>query len=108
MKHYRQGDLLIEQKRKGSVPATAKKTTDPVLAYGEITGHSHRVVNFDACEMFVDESGDIFITSEESVVIAHNEHADITLPPGTHCITRQREYDALAEDRAKRERQVAD
>ena len=51
----RQGDLLFE--RCDSIPAGLKKVQNGVLAYGEVTGHSHQVADLSTCDVFVDEEG---------------------------------------------------
>ena len=105
----RQGDLLW---KKVSAPDRSKpsfKRFDGVFAYGEVTGHSHRVISPSLQEMdsYIDEKGDIYVLSRnEDIKIGHDEHDTVTLPKGDwYCLTRQREYDPVAENR---ERQVAD
>lgn len=101
----RQGDVWME--RVDRIPEKAKKqNSGPViLAHGEVTGHSHRVLNWEDVTSYVDENGDIFISSTKDIEVVHDEHGPITLPPGEYCVTRQREYDAFAE---RKERQVLD
>jgi hypothetical protein len=102
-KQYRQGDVFFQEIDK--LPDGVEVTNNPILAYGEVTGHSHRVCNADACQMFVDKSGNVYIVSTGEVNIGHEEHGPVTLPPGIHVVTRQREYDPIE---AARERRVAD
>jgi len=101
----RQGDLLFvnvstsnfEQGKKKSKPY---KTN--ILAYGEVTGHCHKITTpIDDAKMFVTEDGDILISSDKDVVIGHDEHGSITLPPGEYHMTRQREYDWATEETNK-------
>ena len=97
---YRQGDIWFEQisdfatRVKGTKPYTS-----PILAYGEVTGHCHKVnTSMDGVQMFVDKDGDIFIQTKADVSIGHDEHGVITLPgPGEYCISHQREYDWATE-----------
>ena len=102
----RQGDIFFRQVEN---PRGNKKLETPVLAYGEVTGHSHKIMTPALAEMesFVDENGDIYMMSpNQQIVIGHDEHNNITLPAGQwFCVTRQREYDPLAENR---QRQVRD
>jgi hypothetical protein len=108
MKNFqaRQGDIWFESKNPSG---QLKKKTDNILAYGEVTGHAHKVMSpsMDELESVVDEQGDIFLFSKEkAITIGHDEHDQIVLPAGQwNCITRQREYDPLA---AAKERQVKD
>ena len=102
----RQGDIYIRSVKK--LPEGLKPRNSAVLAYGEDTGHAHRITSppMDQLEMMSDEKGDIYIMSKtEEIVAGHDEHDEITLPAGQwFCISRQREYDPLLES----QRVVAD
>ena len=104
----RQGDIFF--KVVDQLPQREmKKKSDNILAYGEVTGHSHQVISpsISEMEMQVDTNGDIYVLSEhEDIKIGHDEHNVVTLPKGKWiCISRQREYDPLA---IEKERKVAD
>lgn len=91
MKIYRQGDVLI--KRIKAVPQpTAKVRESGILAFGEVTGHCHKVENLNQAEVL--ECGkDMYLrVSDGGVRIVHDEHNPITLPAGDYQITIQREY----------------
>ena len=102
----RQGDIFFE---KVASPKGKKKEISPILAYGEVTGHAHRIMSppMDKLESYVDEDGDIYVLSKTAPIeIGHEEHGQVTLPANEWlCITRQREYDPAA---AIKERQVRD
>ncbi len=102
----RQGDLFFRSVSK-LPPKGLKKKADAILAYGEVTGHSHQVTTPIAdCEAYVDEQGDNYIRSDNPINVGHDEHNTIVLPAGQWiCVSRQREYDPLA---ANRERRVLD
>lgn len=95
----RQGDIFFRSVAK--LPSGLKKRESNVLAYGEVTGHAHKIItpSMDNLEMMSDEKGDIFVMSpKEQIVVGHDEHDQITLPAGEwFCISRQREYDPLSE-----------
>lgn len=105
----RQGDIFFEAVSKKPVLKKARQLTTNVLAYGEVTGHSHQIFSPALSELdtMVDENGDIFVYSKDKpITISHDEHGSIELPAGQwFSITRQREYDPVAE---MRERKVAD
>ncbi len=105
----RQGDIFFKTVRKEQLPQKLKKKTDNILAYGEVTGHSHKIMSPSISEMesFVDENGDIYVLSANSEIrIGHDEHDVIVLPQNEWvCVSRQREYDPLA---VEKERRVAD
>lgn len=107
---FRQGDVLIE--RIDNLPQEAKLAAVPrdngriVLAYGEVTGHAHAITQSKAV-MFMD-TGSLpggadalgsrrFLDIKEETVLAHEEHAPITLPPGLYEVIRQREFDPAQE-----------
>jgi hypothetical protein len=100
---FRQGDIYIESVR--CLPVGATKQFSTVLADGELTGHSHRILDFRTAsvfhlgvEMFVD------VTADRAEVV-HEEHATIALNRGVYRVWRQREYDPAL---TFRQRYVAD
>lgn len=91
MKLYRQGDVLI--RRISRLPKQkATKRESGILAYGEVTGHAHKVEQLEKAEVL--ECGkDLYLrVSEDGVRIVHDEHAPIALPQGNYAVTIQREY----------------
>jgi hypothetical protein len=109
MKNFqaRQGDIFFRSISKLPEKANLNKKTDAILAYGEVTGHSHSVTTpISDCESYVDENGDIYIRSDKEMNVGHDEHNTIILPANEWiCVTRQREYSPLE---AERERKVRD
>jgi len=102
----RQGDIFFRVVKKPAGLAKLKPLGSKILAFGEVTGHSHQITSANEVGSFVDEKGDIYLFSAEETVVGHDEHSNITLPKGSWvCVTRQREYDPLA---AEKERKVAD
>jgi hypothetical protein len=90
----RQGDVLIT--RVDSIPADAKpKKKDKgmvILAYGEVTGHAHRIERSDIAELHdADRQGTFLVLAEDTAVV-HEEHSRLDLPAGTYRIEIQREY----------------
>lgn len=98
MKLYRQGDVLFKQI--AELPqGKQKKRKDGAVAYGEVTGHSHRlaVADQEVAEVLEIGNGVYVHVSEAGVCIGgatfvHEEHGPITLPPGGYEISIQREY----------------
>jgi hypothetical protein len=87
---WRHGDVLIAAA--DSIPSEARKRPNLTLAYGEITGHSHRVKESGAAELW--ESGGILFLKvvNENATLIHEEHNPIVLPRGLYRVWRQREY----------------
>jgi hypothetical protein len=105
----RQGDIFFRAVASKPTGKTIKPYTSNILAYGEVTGHSHRIVEpaIEEMEMVTDQQGDIFVLSpHEDIKIWHDEHNIVTLPKNQWiCVSRQREYDPLS---VERQRRVAD
>lgn len=89
-----QGDLLF-------IPvATLPRTTRPatpehgryILARGEATGHHHSVLAVPAVRAVVRDDV-MYLAVEELTEVQHQEHAPVTLEPGSWEVRRQREYD---------------
>lgn len=96
---YRQGDVLFT--RVARLPkGDRKKRQNATVAYGEVTGHSHRLAVEDqvAAEVLEIGAGLYVHVSEAGVRIAggctfvHEEHGPVTLPPGNYRVEIQREY----------------
>jgi hypothetical protein len=93
---YRQGDVLLMPC--GAIPRSAHEETAEdgrvVLAHGERTGHAH-IMPADRVSYFRDDgNGQAFlrVDSEEPVALTHEEHAPLTVQPGTYRVVLQREY----------------
>ena len=90
--------------------------TKAILAFGEVTGHTHRVEMSEMLEEagvtlhmgLGDEAGkdvpNAFQVNNESVELQHEEHDTITLPPGNYVVHIVREYNPIT----RRAQYVAD
>jgi hypothetical protein len=75
---------------------------DVILAYGEVTGHMHKLSG--TAEVYRDAEASYF--RGEHVSVVHDEHDKVSFPKNAWIkVIRQREYDPLA---AEKERKVAD
>jgi len=106
---YRHGDILL--KRVSKMPDNGKliKRAEPIVEYGEVTGHSHRLIG--EVEVYAEqESGQTanYVVVPETAVkpakLVHEEHDTIELAPGVYEVTRQREYNPYSREA----RRVAD
>lgn len=87
---YRHGDVLL--KRVASLPHGAQRREGATLAYGEVTGHSHRIEQLDAVQLWV-QGSEMFLEIKEAIAtLVHEEHRAIELPQGFYRVWRQREY----------------
>lgn len=94
----RQGDILVVQTT-DQVPADAKpRPRDDsgrvVLAYGEVTGHAHAILDPDVELLSIGDEVEMWlkVNRKEGATLVHEEHASIHLPQGIHRVVRQREY----------------
>lgn len=102
----RQGDVLLL--RVDSLPKGAKDTTPDghvILAYGEVTGHAHRIAQTKAAPMVRvwDAGAERFIQVLEATALTHEEHTAVELKAGA--IYRQIHQ---VEERGKEVQRVAD
>ena len=98
------GDVIVT---KSSLPDDFESMPiikDACLAYGEATGHMHKLVSgdFELRECPKTKSRHLRVVTE--AFLKHQEHSPIVLPPGGYRIGIQREYDPFV----KLIRKVAD
>ena len=117
MKIYRQGDVLLMRVTNVMLGAAIPRDGGRVvLAYGEVTGHAHALLEPEAelYELAEDHTADgdatwaradriLRVTGKAAVALRHEEHAPISLRPGTYRVRIQREFDP-----STMSRQVAD
>jgi hypothetical protein len=92
---YRHGDVLIA--RVVTLPDGVQKREGVTLAYGEITGHSHRIRQTNAAQLWLQDKGvqgsEMFLEITASrATLVHEEHQAIELPRGVYRVWKQREY----------------
>ena len=77
-----------------AIPSHAKRRPAPILAWGEATGHSHRIADGKTAEVYeADANGVGFLrVTADAALLVHDEHKAITLPRGTYRFWQQREY----------------
>jgi len=92
---YRQGDVLLVRVD-AEVPDNAKAVERDkgrvILAYGEVTGHAHAILEKEVSLWEVDTEGRLLVIGEEEVALVHEEHDTIKVPKGTYKVVQQREY----------------
>jgi hypothetical protein len=87
---WRHGDVLIA--KIDSLPADMKRREDGVLAYGEITGHAHRLQVPESAELW-ELDGVLYMKVVAPVAtVVHEEHKPIMIPEGLYRVWQQREY----------------
>jgi hypothetical protein len=99
----RQGDVLLlrlsEEEQEIGEPEILKDRDqgDIILAYGEVTGHAHRISaeNAEKYEVRLATGIEEYLRVVEEggpVSLNHEEHATITLAPAVYAILHQEEY----------------
>ena len=124
---YQQGDVVMlkvdddyfkdnVRKSEESVSYNTQSHNNPILAFGEVTGHKHQIHMKDMLDKaevslhmgYNRKAGvdvpDAFEVREETVTLTHEEHNPIELPPGKYIVRIVREFDHIA----GRSRYVAD
>lgn len=106
MKLYRQGDILLVaiDNIPDRLTAVPREHGQAILAHGEVTGHHHAILEPEAELVAIPAEGERLVTADEAaelyllvhgtdpVQLTHQEHATITVDPGTYKVVRQREY----------------
>ena len=98
---YRQGDVMFIPC--DTVPDGTKRHNGTV-AYGEVTGHSHRLADLSVGEVLECGDGLYLKVSEEGIsfsgdpgaTVIHEEHRALNLPPGNYKVRIQTEYSPAA------------
>lgn len=89
----RHGDVYlvkVEQLPKDAKPQEAVVPAQAILAYGEVTGHAHRVKDPTA-KLWLDGTN-TYLTVEQVAQLTHEEHHTIVLEPGIYQVIHQVEY----------------
>ena len=110
----RQGDVLLQPVSKLPADCTEVPLDKGriVLAYGEVTGHYHRIEDHIAdprpaqraaeiadaviarakARLLIAPSGERYLEVVETVTLRHEEHTAHTIPPGIYKLPQQVEY----------------
>src|SRR5579862_4312634 len=92
-RQLRQGDVFIIETKE--IPKGAiKKARDNgrvVLAYGEVTGHSHAIAEKE-CDLLEFEGKAYLVVEAAEAILRHEEHTAIVIPNGTYEVRIQQEY----------------
>lgn len=87
---YRHGDVLIQ--RISGLPQFCQPKQGTTLAYGEITGHSHRFDQPNTVRLWEKNNILYLEVLEPTATLVHEEHNSIELPQGIYQVWKQREY----------------
>ena len=96
---YRQGDVLI--KPVALLPKKLNKQENTVLAYGEVTGHSHMFPATEDVQVWNNPDGQKFLEVFRPTTLTHQEHNNFQIEKGVYEIVIEREYSYFDEDMRK-------
>ena|SRR3990167_10177061 len=98
IKHIRHGDVLLTKIDTLPEGKEIQHKGQHILAWGEVTGHAHRLTVKDKDDMKVVESGGItFISLVAPAPLTHEEHRQLEIPSGIWKLTFEREFDPCLE-----------
>lgn len=88
-KQYRHGDVQIIRFK--ALPKDEMKLLDgrKELAFGEVTGHAHRV---ELGDLFETKGGELYFKAPKATTVDHEEHKKHALPKGVYRIVIKRQY----------------
>ena len=89
---YRHGDVHLQAIETRAIEGLTKLPAVS-LAEGTATGHSHRIDDPTAAEMYSGPDGTKILVASRPVTISHEEHNAITLPPGSYRVSIKRQFD---------------
>ena len=95
----RHGDLLLKSDEGIVIPKGSKSLKTDVLAEGEATGHTHRLVG--QAQILEHEAADgtveKFVDAKQDSQLVHQEHNTIDIPKGVYRVVQEREFDVIDE-----------
>jgi|SRR5579884_2113029 hypothetical protein len=86
---YRQGDVMFL--RVDTLPPEATPLNTDIVAYGEATGHHHRIQGAQLLQL----QNNKYAQVAERAVVVHEEHKPIELPAGMYRIIQPVEYNPV-------------
>ncbi|MAO89113.1 MAG: hypothetical protein CL880_01085 [Dehalococcoidia bacterium] len=93
----RHGDLLLKSDEGIVIPKGSKSLKTDVLAEGEATGHTHRLVG--QAQILEHEAADgtveKFVDAKQDSQLVHQEHNTIDIPKGVYRVVQEREFDVI-------------
>ena len=105
LRKYRHGDVIIVEAEDTKDTTNLTERKEKVLAYGEVTGHAHRIKqeNGDVA-IFEEKNGQLFFqVKSDKATITHEEHKPLELDKGNYHVYIQKEYDEFEEERRVRD-----
>ncbi len=96
MEIFRQGDVVLRRMENPVNFEGAKDQGDPVLAYGETTGHSHRITEGNVQFIRLLTGMVVLRVLSDQARLFHETHPDVLLDRGDYEVAKQREVDWMS------------
>ena len=95
----RHGDLLLRSDEDTTIPKGSKSLKTDVLAEGEATGHTHRLVGQAQIleHKATDGTVEKYVNAKQDSQLVHQEHNTIDIPKGVYRVVQEREFDVIDE-----------
>ena len=93
--HGFHGDVIVT--RLADVPENWPNVSDGCLAYGEATGHAHKLFGDFELRENPETKERVFVVKDNVVYLKHQEHHPRGFQPGVYKHGIQREYDHFSE-----------
>ncbi len=90
MKIIRHGDVLLTPITQ--LPRHAQTKAGVTLARGEVTGHSHRILEPHNAQMYGAGADTFLEIKSPQATLVHEEHHNLILERGVYKVWMQREY----------------
>jgi hypothetical protein len=99
MNVLRHGDLLLKSDESIVIPKGSISLETNILAEGEKTGHTHKLVGQAQILEHTANDGTIerFVDAQEDSQLTHQEHNTIDIPKGVYRVVQEREFDVVNE-----------
>lgn len=100
-KQWRHGDVVIEEVTE--IPKNVTKSEDNTLAYGEVTGHGHRMGN--TAMVYIPQNDPdptvrfFEVKREQFGLLRHEEHTELKFPPGKYRSFVKRQWNTDSEEK---------
>lgn len=95
MNQYRQGDVFVEECNEeidiNECRSLFSVDEDVILAYGEATGHAHRIKDRNV-KLYEDKKSNLYLVVNKDCALTHEEHSTIPLKTSIYRVYRQRQY----------------
>lgn len=104
-KILRQGDILLKEVDR--IPTSALDLSTDILAFGEKTGHHHKLQGSFQLYQTVENGNETkYLEILEETKLVHQEHNRIQIPRGMYVVVNERQYNPFKNIKVRVERVI--